>query len=412
MSMNQKIHISDYFIIGLLYLFAFFSFQEDVHVILLYTVVPLCFLFSYANAVRVPVNNTVKGIIVLYLWFLVTLISALDYKLAFDELKMCLGVLLMIMIIQRTARNTAVLPWLYGIWIVYYYALCAYALHLFLSGQFLFGRDRIVGEGFNPNDLGYYTFFLTFIIFVLPQLISSVFFKKFLRFLFLLLLPWSFFISIATGSRQIIIIQIPLILSFIYIRYFFKTNIKKKVQFLTVFLLLAGVATIVYFDDVKDIYMNSALHTRSELSLDDDERTVLINDAIEVGIKNPVFGIGPGNYQKVSILKLYSHNTYTELFANSGVFGVIIYLSIVCLFIAKQTKRYRRTKDPFFVSFSLFGLFYLLDSVFIIIYRDIYLFSFFVLVVCHSELYYQSCYITSLAGQIHKSFSKLEKLAP
>ena len=388
---EERLSIKDKIIIGLLFLFAFFSENKEMNSIMLYSAVPMAFLLSITNKTGYRKPYFIKGVIVLYAWILFTSIFAINHDAAFSELKKSLGVVLLIFTVYNTAKSEKTLPWLYGVWIIYYFAMIWFAYNLFISGQFIMGEERLASEKFNPNALGYYTFFFTFVVFVLPHIIHSEFWSRFLHITFLLLIPWTFLLAIVGGSRQILLIQIPLFAVLLYTRYWKKEGgLKRSHKVLIVFVLLGP--ALVGYNRVSDIYSNSILKARSEKSIGEDERTILFNDAVKVGLEHPVFGVGPGNYARLSVLQLYSHNTYSELFANSGFIALLIYILIEVLFLLRQFKRYRRTRDPMFLSFAVFGFFYILDSAFNVFYIVIWLFPVCVLVASHSELYYNKYY--------------------
>ncbi len=384
--LDSSVSTREWVIIILLYLFAFFSFNESINSIMLYTVVPLAFFLSVISKPYFSKNNEFRSILLLYIWIAFTALFAIDYSLAGKSLKMCLGVFMLVYIVDKLARKEVTLRWLYGLWLVYYIQMILFAYKLFVSGQFIFGQERLQDDGvFNPNALGYFTFYLTFSIYIWPDLIKSSAWKRLLRVLFILLVPWSFIIAILAGSRQILIIQVPLFLVLGYLRYFKGKVISRNYRALL--LLTCFLLCIMSYHKVTDIYMNSVLHERSERDLAEDERTILFKEAINVGINNPVVGVGPGCFGKRSSLNLYSHNTYSELFANSGFIALLIFVIMELRFLIRQFKRYRVTKDIKFLEFASFGAFFILDCAFDVVYLVIWLFPFFILVAHHSEFY-------------------------
>ena len=66
----------------------------------------------------------------------------------------------------------------------------------------------------------------------------------------------------------------------------------------------------------------------------------------------------------------------------------LTYIFIELLFVIKQYQRYCKIKDPTYLAFGAFGLFYIVDSAFNVFYIVPWLLPFFVLVVYHSEVYY------------------------
>ena len=58
------------------------------------------------------------------------------------------------------------------------------------------------------------------------------------------------------------------------------------------------------------------------------ERTAFIQNALEVFIKHPIIGVGIDGFRYLNRIQFtYSHNNYTEMLANLGIIGFVIYYS-------------------------------------------------------------------------------------
>lgn len=169
------------------------------------------------------------------------------------------------------------------------------------------------------------------------------------------------------------------------IRYIKGASIKRKFMFA----FIAFIICLSITPSIIDAYDNSFLKSRSEQKVKDDVRTVLLKDAIEVGLDHPLIGVGPGNYVQFSFNKHFSHCTYTELFANTGLPGVIIYVYLLLLFVKTQWCRMRRYRDRTYLVFLLCGIIYFFDNFFYVFYVDLWLIGFFMLLASHSESYYK-----------------------
>lgn len=200
------------------------------------------------------------------------------------------------------------------------------------------------------------------------------------------MLPLSFYTAIYTASRQVLSIQLPLISILLYIRYLKNHTIAKKLQF-SFIAILVSLAILPF---VIDTYDSSYLKERNEINIEEDSRIKLAKDAIKVGFEHFPLGVGPGNYIVHSYNKHFSHNTYTELFANEGIVGLIIYLVIVIGFVKEQWKRYRMYADDIFLVFFWCGAFYIIDGFFYSFYQELWLISFFILTITHSKTYYET----------------------
>jgi O-antigen ligase len=246
------------------------------------------------------------------------------------------------------------------------------------------GVERINDEKLNSNTLAYHTFYATFAIYMLGEICFNR--KTIYDILFILMLPLSFFTAIYTASRQVLIIQLPLISILLYIRYLKNNAIEKKFQFGFIAILIG--LTVLPF--VIEKYDNSYLKERNEINIEDDSRTKLAKDALKVGFEYFPLGVGPGNYVVHSYNKHFSHNTYTELFANEGIVGLIIYLVIVIGFVIEQWKIYRMYDDDIPLAFFWVGVFFIIDGFFYSFYQHLWLISFLILITTHSRTYYET----------------------
>ena len=347
----------------------------------LYTIVPTCFVLAIISNPPKPSIYLVL-LFLLYVWVSLTYFVATNTDYAKEQIHQIIGCFLFaVPIYYVSVKHYSKIMWVYGLWFVYFF-VCLYQLRDINFYSFS-EEDRVTMEngGFNANHFGQYTVYLTFILYLFGELNNK------LRNLFWIIVPIAFFIALITASRQVLILEIPLIAILFYLRYIKFGNRKS----LSWFVLILLIAVPLLYNTVVSIYDNSFLAQRSELEVKDDARIRLVIGAIKVGLEHPLFGVGPGNYRLYSFNHFsYSHNTFTELFANTGIFGFAIYFSMIAIFLKRQLKRYKRTKDPMYITFFVFGVFYALDNFFISFYTSILLISFFILLSTHSEEYYKS----------------------
>lgn len=387
-SRNKKLGV----LVILLLLFSAFAslYSEELNRIALYGALPCAFMFSVLmnNGIQLATKYT-KFIIIMYVWLACTCLWALYPDAAAFEMHAVLGCIILIFIMNASARYRKLIPWLYIIYIVWYIGAWMYAntnglIMLDVSNEY----DRMNDAKLNANTMAYFTFYATFITYILGEIVNVAFLRRIIKVIFIFAIPLSFFVAIFTASRQVLLIQIPLILFLLYNRYLHKTKIVYKV----VFIASAVVAVCAFLSKAQDMYDDSYLKVRNEESIKDDVRHKLMIDGINVGFDNFFKGVGAGNYVRVSFNKHFSHNTYVELFANTGIIGVSLYIYVLLLFISTQWKRYKETKDKMLLLFCLFGVIYAIDNFFYVFYIDCWLISFFTLVSTHSELYYKEQY--------------------
>ena len=378
-----KIKKCDIISLLLLYTYAIFSISGSLTHILLYVAIPGSFVFLWFGNKNIKSDTSIKLSAALFLWLVICSFFAINSTAATLEVRRFLCVFLLMYSVFVLANKKQLIPYVYLIWI-FMYGACIYYAQSHLLVDFDYTQDRVNDQALNANTLGYYTFFVTYILFYFGEIAEKRRNKLMMDVLFLATIPLSFYIAIITASRQILIIQIPLILLLLYVRYFMTTRSNKFV------LIVAGIIAVYAIVNVfADIYSNSYLSVRNTGSAKDDVRVMLIETAIQTGLEHPFFGVGPGCFGKYNGFTSFSHCTYTELFANTGFIGVILFICLVGKFIINQWKRYRITKDSFFLLFFIIGLIFAMDNMFYVFYLDPWLMAFFTMIYTHSDTHYK-----------------------
>lgn len=387
--MSQKsFTLQDILIIVCLIFAAFASLASDsTNSIALYFAIPMAFIVSFLKNKGLRTNKYNGYLMIMYVWVALSSLWATNSSGATQELHQILGVVLLCYIMAANAKSKNMIMWLYLVFVALYLGAWNYAAtHMLVDIDISSDMERMNDEKLNANTMAYYTFFITYIIFIFGEMAESPRIRKILRYTFFLTIPMSFYVALVTASRQVLVMQVPLIIYFLYSRYFTKTKNNVKVVF--VLAIILGYFALNNF--VTNIYESSFLKQRSETALLEDSRWLLAKDAFEVGCQHWLTGVGAGNYVYYSYNKHFSHNTFLELFANTGIIGVSIYIYVLFVFLRKQWKQYRDTKDKMFLTFFIFGVAFFFDQFFYVYYTDLWLMSFFVLVATHSESYYQS----------------------
>lgn len=381
-----------FFLILILLLLCFsatVSLNDSLNPIALYVVIPIAFGISFLQEMKFKPNVYVGILLLLYLWVLFTTFFSYDIDVSLSQLKRILGCALLSYIIAVQAKNEEIIKWLYIIILVLYLSSLEYANSNIISMMNeVGGRERVTDDTLNANTLAYYTFFSSFSIFVLGEFVKNNKFQKLYRMLFFIMIPLSFWIAIITASRQVLILQMPLIIILLYLRYFKYGTIKTRLG-----IIVLIVVSIMYFAGyVIEQYESSYLAERSNITVTEDNRFILVKECITLGLNNLFVGVGPGCVRFFTSERVFAHNTFLELWAGTGIIGMIIYISLLWGYFRNQIRRYKYTKDKMFVYFIVFGCFFLLDQVFYVFYTNMWLIGFFILVASHSDTYYNNKY--------------------
>ena len=378
-------NLRSFVIILCLWFSAFASLYSDsANSIALYVALPFAFCLSFFKQKSNLDSKYFAILTTLIIWIVISFAWAIYEGAALAQLKQLLGTFILAHIYTSLSREKRYIPYLYVTYIILFIGACIYAKNNILVDM-VHETDRLDDEKLNANTLAYFLFYVTFTIFQLREHVNGVILKRVMELLFILTIPLSFMVAILTASRQVFIIQIPLISILLYFRYIKNYGIGRKV--LSIAIIVAGL--VIAWPYATKTYDESYLKTRNELEINEDSRMALLKSAISVGNQHFPLGVGPGNYIFYSPDKHFSHNSYAELYANEGVIGLILYLWLMCLFIKRQYKRYRESGDKQYAIFLLFGLVYAADGFFFVFYSHLWLMGMFMLVAGHSESYYR-----------------------
>lgn len=388
------LRVQDAIIVICLYFTAFASLESPaMNSVALYLALPIAFLLSLWKNVCVEIDKYVNKyewiLFFLLVWIFISYLWADYYDLASQECHRCLGSLLLSFIFASNATNKKMIPWLYLTFVVLYISAWIYAQNHILidvTGAFERESSRLSDAKLNANTMAYYTFFNSFILFMFGEIIENSFWKKVCRIVFLGVIPLSFVVALVTASRQVLVIQIPLVSFMLYYRYWEK--VKWTYRIIAVTVLVISCFAMSGF--VSSTYENSFLAKRSEQSWNEDGRYVLFERALETGFENFPLGVGAGNFRAYG--GNISHCSFAELWANQGIIGVALYLWLICSFFKKQWQNYNITKNRVCFLFIGFCVFFIVDNFFYVFYTDLWLISFFILVATHGETYSKEHY--------------------
>lgn len=367
-----------------LYFAAFASlYSPTANKVGLYVAIPMAMLLCTLINRGFRTNLYEKILYALLLWDCIAYFWADDKELASKEVHQVLGAAMMVYVVSILSRYSKYQKFIYFTYIILYLSAWNYSIHNIFT-MMVDDSDRLNDEILNANTMAYYTFFVTFLSFMLWQITKNRWIKRLWAISFWLMLPVSFGVSLLTASRQVIIIQVPLYGMLLYERYIRGVQLKKKIQF-----SLAAVLVIVALSgQIFNIYENSFLKQRAETDVTEDSRMMLVYDATKVALRNMPLGVGSGNYQGVSCFRQISHNSYLEAFVNLGFIGLALYIALMAVFTLRQWRRYKILHHKMYFYFFAFGVIYSFYGVFFVFYNAIWLISFFMLVAAHSETYY------------------------
>ena len=245
--------------------------------------------------------------------------------------------------------------------------ICFIILIIYMSLNFIdFDNSLILNFSgdFDRNSVGYYVFIGLFSWYMISDNLFRS--KKFVFIISLILLFISIYLCVISASRGALI---TLLLFVIMNYWYFFYGVRNPIGF-------AIATTIIILS--TNLFLDSNFFTSSysydrflSISEFDSPREFHFFKAIEIGLDNPIFGVGSGGYSRVPKIIEYgsfSHSSYSESFANYGFIGLTIFIYFIystfnqCrLLLKKSSKRYKRNLERiiiFLICFFIYNFFY------------------------------------------------------
>lgn len=356
--------------------------SSTLNMFALYVVIPVTFLIMLIRRDTLSNNRMLRILALMFFWLFLSSLQAVNTGKAFGELSQILGTFLLCYVICSIKANTFNPSNLYFLIIIFAVGMYVYVA-LFMDISLLYSQSLSEGERFrlgdekmNTNMLAYYSFYLTFAIFMLGNgnKLSALF-----RLLFWGCIPLSLILAVYTASRQILIIQLPLIAVLIFVRYHRSKHKRWLFMLIVLFVLFI-------YNSFTSLYEGSFLQSRYEVNVKDDIRFMLMREAIAVGCAHPIFGVGPGNFVLYNNDGLFSHCTYTELLANGGFPALFLYFLLLISSFRLQIKRYKQSGNVEYVHIAIFIFFFAVCNVFYVYYKSMWLMAFYFVFLHYSDL--------------------------
>ncbi|WP_270658907.1 O-antigen ligase family protein [Paraclostridium bifermentans] len=194
------------------------------------------------------------------------------------------------------------------------------ALTTICNGVNVYSDRMSMSMSTNPNALG-----ITMVVGIFCILYNMNFKIKYKTYIQCIALCMYIYTIVLTGSRKSFISASFLIIFWVIfvrkdtIKMNHRTNIIKDIIFYLIIIIVAG-----YFFNLVSDY--GILDRLENLFVEgDDIRKTMYIEGFEMFKKNPIFGVGFNNYRILSSFNKYSHSTYIEVLACTGIVGTILY---------------------------------------------------------------------------------------
>ena len=359
---------------------------DSLNSVALYIVVPLLFFVCLRKNSRLIKNKYIAIYTVIMFISFVSCFIAVDSVLAFSSWKTMVGgwmvCVVLFCLIQQYPESQN------GIMITYALLLATTIYYLWQTGELAntdITSSRLGQSAVNANDIAYLLFFLATIVTII---FYEVGYPRKLKILLVYvgLLVLAIWCSLITASRQILLVVIPMILAGLL---FNLTNYSFKARNIILFALGVCIAYLVYQQIIYPMIESSYLGTRLNEDAKEDIRILLMVEGFSVGSEHWLLGVGTGNFIRYSAFGAFSHCSYSEIFANSGIFALTAYVILLLMFIKRQYDYFKNTRADIFKYTFVLGIAWAIYNFLYVFYTGPWLIGYFFLIAGYSERKYK-----------------------
>jgi len=196
--------------------------------------------------------------------------------------------------------------------------------------------------GLNANYVAYCIAMAGAVVFALNAEIAKLTGSRYrvFRFFGSVVFMGLFFVGVLkTGSRGAVasLLFVTLLWLFMYFR--------KKPVFGLGFIAFAAVLAYELYFELPDYIQNRLVYGDDSSGDISSGRYDAWAEAFDFGIGNIFFGIGPGNFENLSLSKISVHNSFLSVFAEIGFLGFFLYLLCLFVFFVKLFRYSRLNKN-------------------------------------------------------------------
>lgn len=349
----------------------------------IYMVSLLSIYFGIYLIKRKKIPNYLLVFVFLYLFTLLSVLYCIEFELyLLTSAKFTASVIFAFLIVMIIDTNPRFINSFYFVYVI----LLLYSLYFtYTNGIFLVDtsiRERFSSDVFGTNVLGYYLFFAIFSLwnFSITKFKSNLWVYIVLAFSSLIGL---YFLSLGASRGGIIFVVLSILLFILSKLTIRKSQIIRL--FTVVFIsILFYFLILTIFKAMEGMYIherfNSAMYEQK-----DDLRYELILKSLKIGYGHFFTGVGAGNVS-IFLDGSFSHSSFTELFANHGIIGLLLYLFLFwdffkeALSLIRNKNLFLNQYGYFFLSFVVLFFFY---NFLYVMYLNPFLIGFFFLMRSH-----------------------------
>lgn len=198
-----------------------------------------------------------------------------------------------------------------------------------------------------------------------------LFFKKKIRYFFILPILTSLLVGITTGSRTFLIASIIVLLVFL----FFKFQKHKFIYLLVVLSIIALSIILINLPFMTTLrerllrVFNTFFGSGNKVDTSTIGRMLWMDYGFTLGFKRMLFGYGAEGFSIVSGLGTYSHSNFSETICNFGLPGFLVFYAPMVIFVVRAFTS-KNVDKSFIITFATYYILVSFSNV--IYYKKIY----------------------------------------
>ncbi|MED3998187.1 O-antigen ligase family protein [Peribacillus frigoritolerans] len=283
------------------------------------------FIILHAILTKTKITNSVTTELMLWILFVFTsfifgMLVAVNFGYLLSSLMIFCEFLVLMFGIIYISNHDRKIDFFINLFIGYS-IICAFTT-VFWGVEY--GQGRItMGLSNNPNSLG-----ITMVLGVCCILYKHSFKKLFFSIITFSLILLLVYVCLLTGSRKAFL---SIVAIFIYWFAFIVFGDIKSLRFIEKLKGIFSILLVIFFgyQFFNQFFADSILLERLTLLFENgsETRESMYSIAFDFFKQSPLVGIGFNNYRALSIFGTYSHSTYSEALACTGIIGSIFYFS-------------------------------------------------------------------------------------
>lgn len=359
-------HYSRFIFIVLIYYVIIAPFYPELSKVAVRIILPLLFIVQLVISKSIP--KYFITFVILYFYSALSILYCLSDEPYFEAIRKLTAVMLFSYLVSSIiTRNPKFINSMYLIYLLLFFYSLYYSWE---TGIFSVNTssERFDNDIFGTNVLGYYLFmgfFSLWFFFIESQTKRN---RIFIVIAICLSISAGIYFLILGATRGGIIVTLVSLFLFVYNSFASKKSRVIRVSYFLFFALALYILSSLIYNRLEGMLIHERLRVISG-NLGEEVRWKLLIDSMRIGFDNLLLGVGAGNVS-LFLDGAFSHSSFTEIFANHGIIGIVLLFIILADFF-RSVKRIQINSNPaikqfapyfmsFFFVFAMYNMLYVM----------------------------------------------------